>query len=289
MPGVRLRGKVDVDLSVMLRRHGGDVPVDVLVSGITSTPPPPPAPPPVVEVDYVAKFLEARPFYVAHRLGGHDWPEHTMEGLRGSLEAGFKAVEFSTYITKDNIFVGSHDWTTERTTGVKHEIWNTDWATIQELNQAGGKLIRLEDLVAALPEDVVVFLDHKGTSAREVPSQGGLESENLLFSRLNELFVKPQNRIVWKVFAEASSAERARQRGYRVNCMLYESTMPAEDYSRWDILGLELSSSQQAWTKLKSVGKPTVGHIIYNQQQARTALERGADGLMVSAPKTVHP
>lgn len=272
----------DIPLNLFRRATPVDLPLSVGVAGGG-------APVPQPGVDAIDALLGKRPFYVAHRLGGHDFPEHTLEGARAALSAGYKALEFSTYPTKDGVFIGSHDWTTERTTGVKHEIWDTTWETIQGLNQAGGKFIRLEQLAQLILDDVVVFLDHKGTSSRETPSADGLRTENMLFDLLPKLFKNPQKQIVWKVFAEASSAERARQRGYRVNCMLYPDTAKNADFDRWDILGMEWNASQDVWSRLKATGKSVMGHIVYNQSQAQTALARGADGLMVSVPLTVYP
>ena len=276
----------DVPVQLFYKSQVTGVPVDLMVKGATI-----PGTLPVVEPisQLIEKFLSKKPFYIAHRLGGHDFPEHTLQGLQASIGAGYKAVEFSTYQTKDGVFIGSHDWTTERTTGVRHEIWNTDWLTIQTLNQAAGKIIRLEDMLSALPPDVVVFLDHKDTSSRANPTAAGLRSEATLFEKLEQLLPNPQQRIVWKVFAEASSAERARQRGYKINCMLYPATMAGADFSRWDILGMEWNADQTVWDHLKTTGKPTVAHIIYNQTQAQTALGRGADGLMVSVPTKIYP
>jgi len=265
----------DKPVRLMLRQPGGDARVGVRVNNVT--------PPPVSPVDYVAKFLSTTPFMVAHRLLGADYPEHTMQGLDAALNAGFKAVEFSTYRTSDGIFIGSHDWTTERTAGVRHEIWNTPWATIQTLDQPGGKFIRIEDMVSRLPDDVIIFIDHKATSSKANNSRDDLASEKALFETLEKLIPNAANRVVWKCFAEASSAERARARGYRVNCMLYPSTMVGADYSRWDILGLEWNASQSDWDVINTTGKPTIAHIIYDKAQALQGLGRGAGGLMVSA------
>lgn len=271
-----------VPVRVMQRALGGDLPVQLGINGngVPETPQP---------KGLIDRFLERRPFYIAHRLGGQDFPEHTLQGLQASIGAGYKAVEFSTYQTRDGVFIGSHDWTTQRTTGVKHEIWNTDWATIQTLNQAAGKIIRIEQMVEALPNDVIVFLDHKATSAKTEPTQDGIRSETALFDLLGELFPSPQKRVVWKCFAEASSAERAKERGYKVNCMLYPSTLEGANLDRWDILGMEWNAQQEIWNRLKATGKPTLAHIIYNQTQAQAALGRGADGLMSSVPTTVYP
>ena len=247
----------------------------------------PPKPTPQADME---GFFAQRPFYVAHRLGGTEFPEHTIMGLQTSLARGFKAVEFSTYRTSDGVFIGSHDWTTERTTGVRHEIWNTSWATLSTLQQPAGPLIRLEDMIATVPEDTIIVLDHKATSASAgTPPADDLASEVALFDRLETLMRSPQRRVVWKLFAGASSAERARARGYQVMCMLYPDEVPSADFSRWDILGMAYNAPQEIWDTLLATGKPTIAHIITTAAQAQTGLSRGAHGLMSSVPTTVHP
>lgn len=44
---------------------------------------------------YVKRLLAGRPFYIAHRMGGTEFPENTRQGLDASLRAGFKALEVS--------------------------------------------------------------------------------------------------------------------------------------------------------------------------------------------------
>lgn len=266
---------------VMFRRGvGPDIEVVVDVAGYKES---------TVAPSVIDQFLSADRFFVAHRLGGGEFPEHTTAGLEASIAAGFKAFEFSTYRSSDGVYVGSHDWTTERTTGVRHEIWNTDWATLSQLQQQAGPLIRLQDAVAAMPADGILVLDHKTTSASASSNQGDLASESDLFNLLDELFDKPQERVIWKVFSNGASAERARAKGYKVMCMLYENELPTAKYDRWDVLGLEYNASKAAWDTINGTGKPTIAHIIYNQGQADTAWANGARGVMSSVPTVVRP
>lgn len=271
------KGSFPVKLMQKTREGSREVQCGVRTRQIISGPPVNP------ETDHVADLISTPGWQVAHRLLGTSFPEHTMRGLDAALQAGFKAVEFSTYRTKDGVFVGSHDWTTERTTGVRHEIWNTDWSIIKSLSQAGGPMIRLEDLISKLPSDVVIFLDHKATSSKAENNAGDLQSETALFDHLEKLL--PENamkRVVWKCFAEASSAERARAKGYRVNCMLYPHQIEAADMSRWDIIGMEWSAPESAWSRLSETGKPIIAHIITSQSHKQRAREKGAQGFMVS-------
>lgn len=266
----------DVPVTLYLRAGGGDVQVTLNIAGHAA-----PAP--------VDALLATRPFYVAHRLGGTEYPEHTMQGMTAAINAGFTAFEFSTYQTRDGVFIGSHDWTTERTTGQYHEIWDTDWSTIQTLTQPAGPIIRLEDAVAAMPEDSVLVLDHKTTSASSTYHEGNRQSEAALFDLLPTLFDNPTERVIWKLFADADSDQRAAELGYKTMCMLYPSEVAGADLNRWDILGMEYSATQEIWDTLLATGKPTIAHIIVNSGQATTGLGRGAHGLMSSVPSVVAP
>ena len=270
----------DVPVTPYLRAVGGDVPVTLNIAG-HAVPAPTNTP--------IDALLNNRPFYVAHRLGGTEYPEHTMKGMNAAIAAGFTAFEFSTYQTRDGVFIGSHDWTTERTTGQLHEIWNTDWSEIQTLSQAAGPIIRLEDAVAAMPEGSVLVLDHKATSATSAYNEGDRRSEAALFDLLETLFEKPTERVIWKVFGGSDSDSRARERGYKTMCMLYPNEVAGASLNRWDILGMEYNAPQETWNTLLATGKPTIAHIITTEAQARTGLSRGAHGLMSSVPSIVAP
>lgn len=280
-------------LSFFLRTEGGDEPVILylrdddgdapMVLNIAGHAAPAPDGPPI------DTLLSTRPFYVAHRLGGTEYPEHTMQGLNAAIGAGFTAFEFSTYRTRDGVFIGSHDWTTERTTGQLHEIWDTDWSTIQTLNQPAGPIIRLEDAVAAMPEDSVLVLDHKTTSGTSAYNEGDRQSEAELFDLLPTLFDNPTERVIWKVFGGSDSDQRAAELGYKTMVMLYPSEVAGADLSRWDILGMEYNAPQEIWDTLLATGKPTIAHIITSPTQATTGLGRGAHGLMSSVPSAVAP
>lgn len=290
-------GPQRVDL--FTRAYNGYRAVNLAIAGQQSDPPPvvpdppaePPTEPPATEPvgTPIERLLSGDPWYVAHRLGGQEYPEYTRAGMEACLAAGFKAFEVSVYRSSDGVFVCSHDWTTERTAGVRHEIWATSWETIQGLSQPGGAYTRLEDVVAMLPPDGVLFLDMKMTSGEAKPNQWNVGFETDLFNLLETLFDKPQERVVWKVFAEATSAERARAKGYQVCCMLYPTTLEGADLNRWDILGMEWHAPVDAWNTVNAAGKPTIGHIIYDAGQAQQARARGADGLMSTVPSLVHP
>ena len=246
-----------------------------------------PAPTPAGSV--VDRFLASKPFYVAHRLGGTEYPEFTQKGLTESLRAGFKALELSVRRCSTGEFVLIHDWVTTRTVpGTEYQIWNTPWSVLSGLQQASGGFMRLTDVVDQVGDDVVLAIDHKVTSSKPTGSQGDMDSENALFDYLDTV-PNAKDRVLIKQFVNGSVADRAKPKGYKSMCMMYTAEVASADLAKWDVLGMEWSADQSVWDTLKATGKPLIAHIITTQQQADIALARGATGLMASVPSVVHP
>ena len=285
IPVVYRRRRVggDVPGTVRLRRRAGG---DVALSVRRPTTPVTPA-----GEDAVARFLASRPFYVSHRMGGTEFPEFTQAGLEASLRAGFKALEVSVRRCASGEFVAIHDWKTSRTVpGTDYQIWNTSWSTLQPLRQGSGPFMRLTDIVDQIPDDVVIALDHKTTSSEDQRNPGDLASEEQLFEYLDTAFGgHPERRVLWKVFARGTSAARAKARGYKTMAMLYPNEVVSSNLTQWDVIGMEWNAGADVWNALLASGKPTIAHIIVNENQARQALAQGAAGLMASYPSRVHP
>lgn len=284
---VRRRAGGDETGGLYLRRRaGGDV--ALTVKGVEVAPEPVP---PVVDRDHVAEFLAATPFYVAHRLGGTEYPEFTRRGLDASLAAGFKALELSVRRCATGEFVLIHDWVTTRTVpGTDYQIWDTPWSTLAGLQQASGGFLRLTDVMDSVPSDVVLAIDHKVTSDKPTSSTGDMESEAALFAFLEErLGAQAQKRVIIKHFVQGGVAARAKAKGYRNMCMMYPNEVAGAPLTDWDILGMEWNAPDDVWATLRATGKPLIAHIITTTAQATRARERGATGLMSSVPSQVHP
>lgn len=237
----------------------------------------------------VDRFLASKPFYVAHRLGGTEYPEFTQKGLTESLKAGFKALELSVRRCSTGEFVLIHDWVTTRTVpGTDYQIWNTPWSVLSGLQQASGGFLRLTDVVNQVGGDIVLAIDHKVTSGKQVGSQGDMDSENALFDYLDTI-PNAKDRVLIKQFVNGGVASRAKAKGYKSMCMMYPNEVAGADLSSFDVLGMEWDASDDVWATLKATGKPLIAHIITTQQQANQVLSKGATGLMVSVPSVVHP
>lgn len=283
MPDLWMRRTASKDVrgTLWVRDRGGDK----WVAGTRKPTPPPPAPTGSV----VDRFLASKPFYVAHRLGGTEYPEFTQKGLTESLRAGFKALELSVRRCASGEFVLIHDWVTTRTVpGTDYQIWNTPWSTLSGLQQASGGFMRLTDVVNHVGSDIVLAIDHKVTSSKPTGSQGDMDSEKQLFDYLDTI-PNAKDRVLIKQFVNGGVAARAKAKGYKSMCMMYPNEVAGADLSLFDVLGMEWNAEQSVWDTLKATGKPLIAHIITTKQQADMALARGATGLMASVPSVVHP
>ena len=283
MPDLWLRRTASKDVrgTLWVRDSGGDR----WVAGTRGVPKPVPAPAGSV----VDRFLASKPFYVAHRLGGTEYPEFTRQGLDASLRAGFKALELSVRRCASGEFVLIHDWVTTRTVpGTEYQIWNTPWSTLAGLQQASGGFMRLTDAVDQVGDDIVLAIDHKVTSSKPTGSQGDMDSEKELFDYLDTI-PNAKDRVLIKQFVNGGVATRGKEKGYKSMCMLYPNEVAGADLSMFDVLGMEWNAEQSVWDTLKATGKPLIAHIITTRQQADIALARGATGLMASVPSVVHP
>ena len=287
MPDLWLRrADGDVRGTMWERASGGDR----WVAGTRGVSKPVPVPVPTGSV--VDRFLASKPFYVAHRLGGTEYPEFTRQGLDASLRAGFKALELSVRRCATGEYVLIHDWVTTRTVpGTDYQIWNTPWSVLSGLQQASGGFMRLTDVLDQVGDDVVLAIDHKVTSSKEVGSAGDMEAEAALFDLLEARFgvENAKRRVIIKHFIKGGVSQRARARGYRTMCMMYPSEIAGADLTKWDVLGMEWNAPDDTWATLKATGKPLIAHIITTKQQADMALANGATGLMASVPSVVHP
>ena len=283
MPDLWLRrtASKDVHGTLWVRDRGGDK----WVAGTREVSKPTPAP----VGSTVDRFLASKPFYVAHRLGGTEYPEFTQKGLTESLNAGFKALELSVRRCASGEFVLIHDWVTTRTVpGTDYQIWNTSWSVLSGLQQASGGFMRLTDVVDSVGSDIVLAIDHKVTSSKPTGSQGDMDSENALFDYLDTI-PNAKDRVLIKQFVNGGVADRAKAKGYKSMCMMYSNEVAGADLSKWDVLGMEWNAPDDVWATLKATGKPLIAHIITTKAMVDQALSKGATGLMSSVPSVVHP
>jgi glycerophosphoryl diester phosphodiesterase len=238
----------------------------------------------------VGELLASKPFYVAHRGAGANWPELSMEAYRRSVACGADALEISLARSSDGVWFGLHDATLDRTSGTTDFVAEQHaWAEISQhrigaagtgdQRQAPQPYLRFEQLVDAYAGTHTIFVDPKATNSLYYPE----------LLAMMEAVAHPEESFIAKYYCTGTSwARAARARGLRTWGFYYgrevdDGTTPPENtQADWDLLGLDVNASAGAWSGIRSFGKPVIAHVVTDRASARTALDNGADGLMVS-------
>lgn len=78
--------------------------------------------------------LFQNPTVMAHRGLSADAPENTLYAFSDAISAGADFIELDVQQTRDGVLVVMHDSNLKRTTGVNKDIWDVDYADIQDLD-----------------------------------------------------------------------------------------------------------------------------------------------------------
>jgi hypothetical protein len=223
--------------------------------------------------------------YVAHRGGSADWPEEVLWSYQQAAARNPDlALEISVWRTADGVWVCSHDQTTGRVFGTNLDITTSNWADLAALRTTVGgyPIAKLTDILAQYAGERVLFVENKGAQA------------NSTFLDLLDSYGGP-NWIVVKTSGNGVSIPQAAlARGYQVWGYFFPAdtaagNLNASSAANFTLLGIEWDDTSAVWAQALSYGKPVLGHIIANQQQATAATTLGASGLMVSGVLEVVP
>jgi glycerophosphoryl diester phosphodiesterase len=239
----------------------------------------------------VQRMLDQHPFVVAHRGGDADRPEMSLAAYQHAVDRGVDGVEISLGRTSDGVWFGLHDTTLDRTSGTQGFVASEHtWAEVKARRISAAHAgdhhgpaqpyMSLEQLVASVGDSVAIFVDPKAV-ARE--HHGGL----LRF--MDAAVPDPTGTFVAKsYYLDRGWAKQARARGYRTWGYYYGRDIERSPgvlsgtQANWDMLGLDVNAPTSAWDTARSFHKPVIAHVVRTRAQARTALDRGAQGLMVS-------
>ena len=249
------------------------------------------APPTRSEPSTVASLTSDRPFYIAHRGGGGDWPEMTGYAYeQASRLPGLQALEISVCISADGVLVCSHDPTTERVGGVPYTIADETWETLSSVqvsaattvdpSQPSRPLTRFEDVAEAYADRFVLFVEPK------VPAAAAP-----LMARLAALG-QPE-RVVWKQYVNSGEFVRAKEHGFSTwGYVLNQPSHLGTNLTRYaaaDYLDMLGAPNAEATTLVSEVvtaatrqNKPTIMWPISTSADRDRALRLGCAGLMTS-------
>lgn len=228
----------------------------------------------------VSELLAEEPFFIAHRGSQDNWPEHTAEAYRQSVEHGARAIEISVHATADGVLVCHHDDRTFRMTGEDVQISSATYRELETLtNNArqwlgpGSKLLpipKLEDVLAAHAETHVIFLEDK---------QG---TNTVALLDLMDTFGDSQAHFVWKLPGTSGRFSDASERGYKTWGYFTPEEFPQLERfaANFDYLGVNHTATDEEIVEACSYGKPVICWEVHTRSQRDRLLGLGVAGMM---------
>ena len=70
----------------------------------------------------------------AHRGDSLHYPENTLYAFQGAVDLGADCIELDVQQTRDGVLIVQHDPSMRRTTGLKKNVWELDYADMQDLD-----------------------------------------------------------------------------------------------------------------------------------------------------------
>jgi glycerophosphoryl diester phosphodiesterase len=112
----------------------------------------------------------------AHRGGGHEFDENTLLAFKSSYEKGLRGFETDVRITKDGVFVISHDASLDRTnasTGIVEEMTAAELKKVK--TKKGNPLLFLDDLLDYFSDKPSIYVEFEMKTKPEDYPQEKLE------------------------------------------------------------------------------------------------------------------
>lgn len=208
----------------------------------------------------VAQALAPDPFYIAHRGGGANRPEHTIAAWDAAVAAGALAIEVSCHLSADGVLFAMHDTTLDRMTEGTWTGSNATWTWAELREKAKVKTGTLlgpgwsDQTIPTIAEvlerylgKVVIFIEPKSN-----PAVSPLQAMLGKFKGANKS-------VVWKAYYTSPSFTWAKNNGYTTWGYIDDDTsMAAMDAveANIDMWGVPVSASDAKFTEVLSRATP---------------------------------
>ncbi|HEX2048508.1 MAG TPA: glycerophosphodiester phosphodiesterase family protein [Acidimicrobiales bacterium] len=104
------------------------------------------------------------PIPVAHRGGGAEQPENTMQAFAAAVDLGYRYVETDVHATADGVLVAFHDHILDRVTDMQGAVADRPYAEVSKARVEGEPIPLFEDVLGAWPQ-LRVHVDAKQVAA----------------------------------------------------------------------------------------------------------------------------
>ncbi len=102
-----------------------------------------------------------KPLVIAHRGGGNEYTENSVEAFTAMRELGFRHIETDAHVTKDGVAVLSHDPMIDRMTDGSGLIAQMTWDELSQYrDESGHRLLRVDETLAEFT-DMIFNIDAK--------------------------------------------------------------------------------------------------------------------------------
>ena len=240
-------------------------------------------PPPAVEPvpTTVEDLLAGGTFYVAHRGSQDNWPEHTAEAYRRSLEAGARAIEVSVQRTSDGVYVCHHDADTLRMTGRNRKIAQSTVEQLGRLSNDAKQWLGPRSAAMPIPLLTDVLDAHAGTAVIFLEDKSAGDPEPLL--DIMDRYPDSTRHFVWKQPGSAERHRPVKSRGYSVWGYFTREEMDqltAERAREFDLIGVEAGAEDEEIQRAAGYDRPLMCWEIHTRSQRDRVVGLGARGIM---------
>ncbi|WP_417234548.1 glycerophosphodiester phosphodiesterase [Arthrobacter sp.] len=230
----------------------------------------------------IDSLLQNRPFYIAHRGSGDNWPEHTAIAYRKAIASGATAIEISVNATSDGVLVCHHDRNTLRMTGQDHEIAETEFSVLKTLRNDARQWLGPSSPLEPIPRLRDVLDEHAATSVIFIEDKQGTNTQALL--ELMGAYSQSRQHFVWKQPAGALQVRTARNAGYKSWGYFGPSSYARikERAVEFDFLGIDHLASDAVVRRVVATGKPVICWEVHRRSLRDRLVDLGVRGMMCS-------
>jgi glycerophosphoryl diester phosphodiesterase len=242
----------------------------------------------------------ATPFYVAHRGGGDEAAEHTLDAWERAANQGMTALEVSVQRTADGQLICLHDLTLDRTTTLTGNVTAVTWPDLQNNGSVdiGATMLGPAYKAQPVPSLRAVLDRFAATSILFLePKDSSYSTVSAIFAVLDQY---PTARVVWKFSTPAGGglpghAQRAKDRGYATWSYLAADSPQADingAAEAADLIGIPASATTAQILAVVAAataqGKKVMAWEVHRRYTRDRLVALGVSGIMCSGPTYVR-
>lgn len=232
---------------------------------------------------------------IVHRGSSGNAPENTAASMNMAVESGCDGIETDLQLTKDKKVVVFHDWNVNRTTDGTGNIKDLTFEELSKLDNGswfdekfkGERIIKLEELLDIVPEDITLNLELKsiGDDFR------GLEEEVIKIlntkKRKNNIIISSFNH---KVLENVRKLDKDIKlgilyEGYLLNLGKYIENLNLDIYSVHPSCNY---INQELVDEVHDLGLKLYAWTVNDKETVVRLEEYGIDGVITNYPSSIY-